>query len=368
MRYISTILIAIIFPFSCDSPHPGQTESPEKVFPGAQWETASPESQGVDKNKMRGALDELASFCGKDGLTQTIIIRNGFIIWKGDSTHKVHNVWSTSKSFTSTVLGLLIQQGKCNLDDLAFQWEPALDIPPYNRITLRHFTTMTSGYNAVGNSRWNESSADWSLTPYKPGKPIFDPGENYCYWDEAQMMFGRVLTRIAGKEIREVFQEGVGNPIGMGDFFWHEEGFIHEIPVNNGCTNVTINALQLARFGWFYLNEGNWKGKQLLNKDWIAQARSVQVPDSIETADTDRKSANGSGSYGYNWWVNAGEQKMPDSPKSLYYASGFNNNMCFVIPEWNMVVVRMGVDGNPVEPKYIAYNRFFGKLTEAVLK
>ena len=269
---------------------------------------------------------------------------------------------------SQALLGLLLQQQACEITDKVHQWLPELDVETYRDITLRHFTTMTSGYNAVGMSRWNEPSQDWSWTPYVPGEPIFAAGSKYCYWDEAQMMFGRALTKIAGQELKTVFQEQIGNHIGIHSFDWHPEKSIDGISINNGCTNVMWNAKQLARFGHLYLNYGNWNGQQLIDSAWVRSATSVQVPQNIPTADTDRKSTDGSGSYGYNWWINAGNSGMPDSPASLYYASGFNNNMCFIIPEWNMVVVRMGLDSNPSEPKYIAYNRFFKALGKAILR
>ncbi len=364
MIFKSILALLIISMLSC------QTAKEENhravVFPGSTWAYQTLEQQDIDVEKFHVALDTLRSFCGKDGTHQTMVIRNGYVVFEGDSTHKVNNIYSSSKSVTSTILGLLIKQGKCKLEDLAHTWLAELDTTVYRDITLRHFTTMTSGYNAVGDSRWNEPSKDWSWTVYQPGAPIFAPGEYFCYWDEAQMMFGRALTRIAGQELRKVFQENIGNKIGIGDFDWHPEKSIDGIPINNGCTNVMWNARQLARFGWLFLNHGNWDGQQLVDSNWVKEATQVQVPATIRTADTDRKSLDGSGSYGYNWWINAGNSALPDSPRSLYYASGFNNNMCFVIPEWNMVIVRMGLDSNPEEPKYIAYNRFFKALGKAI--
>jgi len=80
---------------------------------------------------------------------------------------------------------------------------------------------------------------------------------------------------------------------------------------------------------------------------------------------------DGRGIYCFNWWtngINADDlRSMPVVPPGLYYASGLNHNMCFVIPEWNMVFVRMGDDFNPREGKIPAFNRFFGRLGEAIM-
>ena len=60
------------------------------------------------------------------------------------------------------------------------------------------------------------------------------------------------------------------------------------------------------------------------------------------------------------------EQWQVDTPDRIYYNSGFNNNTCFFIPEWNMAFVHMVIDGNPSLPKHIAYNEFFKRFANAV--
>lgn len=340
------------------------------VFPGETWEERLPEELGVDSHKLQQALDYLKGESGEDGLEEVFIVRKGYVIYQGDSIYKKHNIYSSSKSFTSSVLGLLSDF------DIAHTYTKAAEIDPemetlYPDAKLRHFASMTSGYSGMGVSRWNEPSEDWSWTPYAIDEPLFEPGSAYAYWDEAQMMFGRLLTMKAQKTLKEVFDEHIGSAIGLGEYEWVTEGEVDGIPINNGCTGVLINAEQLARFGHLYLNEGHWKGKQLLSRYWIKKATSNQV-DTDRVADTDRKNVDGRGCYGYNWWVNGmmptGKYHMPDAPKSLYYASGLHNNMCFVIPEWDLVFVRRGEDGNPAKGKPFVYNEFFKRMALAIEK
>ena len=340
-------------------------EKTDMIFPEKEWVRASPENLQVDEKLMLEALEYLKAKSFEDGNEEVMIICNGRVIYEGDSILKKHNIWSCSKSFTSTILGLMIDDGIIQLDDQVYAYEPLLE-EQYSKVTFRHFTTMTSGYNAFGKSRWNGESEDWSLTPYNPGKPVFEPGAKYAYWDEAMMMKGRILTKILGKTMKSFFDKRIGSKIGFGKWQWHHEGEINGIQINNGCTNVIINATQLARFGHLYLNKGRWNGEQLIPELWVKMATSVQVPEGIPVADTDRKSAKGSGAYGFNWWVNGGLSAMPDAPPKTFYASGLNHNVCFVIPEWNMVIVRMGVDGNPPEGKYVIWNEFLKRLGIAI--
>jgi CubicO group peptidase (beta-lactamase class C family) len=360
---IKCLLIAVTLMFSACA------KQADRVFPGDEWTISSPEEQGVDHESFQKALDYLESHSLHNGNQELVVIRNGYLIHAGDHADSVHNIWSCSKTFTSTVLGLLIEDGVIDLDDLAYTHEPLLK-EQYAGVSFRHFATMTSGYSAVGESRWKDADyADWSLTPYEPDEPYFSPGSAYAYWDEAQMMFGRVQTRILQGTMHDFLKERVTDPIGMGAWHWSPEKTVDGIPINNGCTNVHVNARQLARWGWLFLNEGNWNGKQLISKDWIKMATAVQVPSTIPVGDTDRKETVGPGCYGFNWWVNGmkadGQMKLPGAPEGCYFASGHNNNKCIVIPDWNMVIVRMGEDGHP-ENKDLVYGKFLQMIGNAI--
>lgn len=89
------------------------------AFPKEQWQKGSPRSQGVDAAKMYSALEYINGHCQGDKLTEVLIVRNGVVIHESRNTSKAHNIWSCSKSFTSTALGLLIADGKCSLDTKA---------------------------------------------------------------------------------------------------------------------------------------------------------------------------------------------------------------------------------------------------------
>lgn len=358
-----TLSILIIIIFSCKTTN----KTSEISYPNDQWEIATPESFGIDPGKMETALSYLKSKSFQDGNDEVLIISHGKIIYQGDSITKKHNIYSCSKAFTSTVLGLLIDQDKLTLDSKAASFDSSLD-SLYADVSFRHFATMTSGYSGKGRSRWNDENSDWSYTPYDPETPHFAPGSHYEYWDEAQMTFGKVLTKILNEPMKDFLQRELTDKINMGNWDWYPEQEVDGIPINNGCTNVTLTALQLARFGHLYLNRGNWNGKQLLSKSWCEAATSSQVEATIPVFKGDRANVKGSGSYGFNWWVNSadGLSKMPDAPLGTAYMSGLNHNICCIIPEWNMVIIRMGDDKNPPEGKHVVWNEFLMRMGEAI--
>jgi CubicO group peptidase (beta-lactamase class C family) len=371
-RPITTILFVCIS-FAISS----VAASSDMVFPGEQWQEATPESQGVDSGKLEAAVSYLKNHSGSDGVRELVVIRNGRLIWKGDNIDKQHGVWSLTKSFTSTVLGLLIDDGKAALDTLAKDYVPSMT-SAYPDVTLRHFATMTSGYYAVGDEPRGSYRHGPSRTPFEPGpKPLFaPPGSRYAYWDSAMNQFANVLTRIADEPIETLFKRRIADPIGMNraKWDWGDFGKAEGIVVNGGSGNsnkhMFITARELARFGHLFLNRGMWNGKRLISAKWVDMATRAHVRASIPLEPL--SGADGRGTYGFNWWINgikpSGKRKWPDAPKGTYAASGYNNNDMFVIPEWNMVIVRLGLDQRDVPISDATYNTFLKKVGRAVIR
>ena len=149
------------------------------------------------------------------------VVRRGYVIHEGDHVDNVHGVWSCTKSFTSTCLGLLVDDRKCKLDSRAYKWVRDLR-KEYRRVELRHFTTMTSGYRAVGDVTRESYTHGPSKTPFEPSEPLFKPGEKYAYWDSAMNQFAHVLTQIAEEPLDEFFKRHIADPIGMNPDQWHQ--------------------------------------------------------------------------------------------------------------------------------------------------
>jgi len=348
------------------------------VFPGREWEQATPESQGVDAERLDAAVAYLKANSGRDGVNELVIVRNGRMVWNGTDIDKVHGVWSLTKSFTSTVLGLLIDNGRATLDTLAKDHVPSM-AEHYPAVTLRHFTTMTSGYYAVGDEPRGSYAHGPSRTPFTPGStPLFTPpGSKYAYWDSAMNQFANVLTRIADEPIEELFKRRIADPINMdrARWDWGDFGEVDGIVVNGGSGNsnkhMRICARELARFGLLFLNRGKWNGRQLISASWVDAATSLQVPAAIPAGHA--YSEGRPGLYGYNWWVNGvradGTRKWPGVPLGTYAASGHNNNDMFVIPEWSIVIVRLGLDQQTDGPiTDVTWSTFLQKVIGAILE
>jgi CubicO group peptidase (beta-lactamase class C family) len=259
------------------------------------------------------------------------------------------------------------------LETFCCEHEPLLE-DSYPGVKLVHFVTMTSGYDAVGFSATHahdNGRGDWGPDPCRPDTPLFPPATKFCYHDEAMFMLGRVLTRIAAETMRSILKRRITDQIGMGDWGWPTKGQVEGMDLDQGCGGVVVSAEQLARWGHLFLNHGSWMGRQLVSRAWVEQATRNQVPTALGVILDKSRQIDGRGRYGYNWWVNGvrpdGSRKYPDAPSSMYWASGYNNNVCFVISDWSMVIVRTGMSGSPNNVEEI-WNSFFKKLRAALIE
>lgn len=365
----------------------GQGSEPRAmVFPGESWKKAAPASLGLDKGKFKDAMDYLDTHAEGSKTAQMVVIRNGYLIWEGAEADRVHEIHSCTKTFTSTVMGLLVTDGVLHLDDRAAKYLPSLDdeYPQYGQITLRHFASMSSGYDGAMGGGWNYYSTDRAkhrehvLKYTTPGKPLWEAGQSSRYHDPQVHMLGYILTKVAGKSLEEMIRQRVAEPIGMKEFSWSNFGERDEMFFNNPAGTPGINqkgrkqggvysnALDLARYGLLYLNKGNWNGKQLLDPDFVEQATSNQVPVEIKS--------NLAGRYGLYWWTNGvmadGRRPIPAAPEKTYMARGGGGNYIVVVPSWNMVIVRLSTtspDGDTrkggIDEKL--WDAFFSRLKKA---
>jgi CubicO group peptidase (beta-lactamase class C family) len=328
------------------------------VFPRKDWLQATPESQGVDAKGLQAAVDYLQEHSGSNGVKRLVIVRHGRMIWRGAEADIRQKVWSVTKAFTSTAHGLLIEDGKCSLATLARDYCAAL-AEHYPTVTLRHLATMTSGIDGAGGSYdFDDRGRGDQNALVEPLEPFFAPGTKYMYWDEATQYYGFVLTEIAGESLDAYLKRRVLDPIGVTRFAWRQDS-TGKVP--NWTGGIEISADDLARFGLLFLCQGNWNGKQLVPARWVQEATRVQVPASIPNA-LPGSGRKGAGVYGYHWWPNGikpdGQRKWPQAPPSAFARSGYNNNDLFVIPPWDMVIVRLGLDQSEDEITAAEYSEF----------
>ena len=274
-----------------------------------------------------------------------IVVHGGDIIHEryapGIDMHTRTRTWSTAKSIAVTLIGMLVEQGRMELDaPLDIDWLPELegeDADPRRAVTLRHVLNMSSGLypvdsfgmeyvNGSGLAYWAGAS---SATEARKRGMIRAPGTFWDYENYDTLLAVYAMKRALADEARyhEFPRKALLDRIGMrhtlvgmdrfGDFIFSSQ--------------VYTNARDLARFGLLYLRKGVWDGQQLLAEDWI---RFVRTP-----APATAQSGN---FYGGQWWLVPDDRH--DVPKDAYSTAGNRGQYVIVVPSHDVVIVRRGLD------------------------
>jgi CubicO group peptidase (beta-lactamase class C family) len=324
-----------------------------------EWQCATPQSQGMSKEKLDALKDELA----KRKTRAFLVIRNDKIVYEwcaaGHGPKVKHGAASLSKATVAGLaLALLLTDRKLQLDtpvaELVAAWK---DDPGKRKITLRHLGSHTSGLSDAEQDRLPHNKlTGWKGDFWKqldpPNDPftlardkapvLFEPGAQLQYSNPGIAMLGYAITAALKdaphKDIRTLLRERVMRPIGVADGEWsigygktfHVDG----LPLVAGWGGGSYTARALARIGRLLLHEGDWGGKQILSKEAVRQVtRDAGLP----------------GHCGIGFWTNA-DGRYPKLPKDTYYGAGAGDQLLIVVPSLNLIVVRNGETLAP-EPK-----------------
>lgn len=238
--------------------------------------------------------------------------------------------WSMAKSFINTFAGILVAQGKMDLNEPAAisEWKD----DERSRITLANLLQMNSGLT------WNEdygSDSDVNRMLFKRGDmaafavamPLEadQPGTEWKYSSGTTNIASRLVREAVGNDAEYYAfpREELFNKIGMRTAIFETDAagcFV-------GSSYLYASMRDYLRYGLLYLNDGNWLGEQLLPEGWV---------------DFTRETAQGSeGKYGAFFWLNR-DGKYPDVPADMYRCDGYNGQYIFIIPSKELVVVRTG--------------------------
>ncbi|MXX75329.1 MAG: serine hydrolase [Holophagales bacterium] len=250
--------------------------------------------------------------------------------------------WSTAKSIASTLIGMLVDDGKLALDEpLGFDFLPkeaaAAETDPRSAITLRHALNMSSGLQTVDNggqeyavgsgmSYWAGAS---SVEGARRRALIREPGANWDYENYDTLLAVYAMKRALGseKKYHEFPRKRLLDRIGMRNTLLSTDRFGDFIL----SSQVYTSARDLARFGLLYLQNGLWNSERLLSEEWIDFVRTPAP----STADRGNF-------YGGQFWLVPDERK--DVPKDAYSTAGNRGQYIVIVPSHDLVIVRRGLD------------------------
>jgi len=252
--------------------------------------------------------------------------------FNGSDRNSMQTSFSAAKSFTSTLVGIAINEGFIHsLNDPITKYLPELldQDPRFQAITIHHLITMSSGL------RWDRSDSnpfsDDFITYYSPdlrstaldSQIIEAPGLRFVYNDYNPLLVGLILERATGLPVSDYMQTRLWQPMGAeADGSWsldsEKSGFEKMFVGVNG------RAIDLIRLGWLFLNNGRNGAVQVVPESWVQEATRL---DSIHDP---------SAEYQYYWWI--------DPETGGYYAEGDKCQFIYIYPKVDLVLARFGTD------------------------
>jgi CubicO group peptidase (beta-lactamase class C family) len=287
----------------------------------------SPEQQGISSSDLLGFVD--AADKEIDAMNSFMLIRHGAVIaegwWGPYDRDTPHILYSLSKSFTSTAVGLAISEGKLSLDDQVLKFFPdeAPAEPSVNlrAMRVRDLLRMNTGHQSEPQIRVDDPTKQkdtWVKTFLAHPVP-FKPGTHFLYNSPATYMLSAIVQKVTGVTVLDYLRPKLFEPLGFKDPKW----IASPQGITVGAYGLSVRTEEIARFGELFLRKGMWNGKQLIPASWVDQATSMQTSNgSAPTSDWDQ-------GYGYQFWR---------SRHNSFRGDGAFGQYCMVIPELDAVV------------------------------
>ncbi len=304
-------------------------------WPTESWPTGDLPDD-VDAEAVQSVVDKAFGELSSDGQTidAILVVKDGRLVveeYNGWDPDALHVSWSMAKSINSALVGILVGEGRLDVEEPvgAPEWSEPGD--PRADITLDHLLRMSSGLE------WEESytdpdgdvlstlGVDADRAGYTAEKPLVaEPDTEWYYSTGTANLIARSVAEEVGygDELVGWIDEALLDPLGVTDV----EHSIDATGVISGGSWIGLTPRDFARFGLLYARGGVWEDQRIVPEGWVDYSR-MPTP----TADAEE--------YGAQWWLEA------DHP-GLSYASGFNGQSINVVPEEDLVIVVLSTAGD----------------------
>ncbi len=298
---------------------------PAVYWPTDGWRTSTPEEQGMDS----APLAEMAAEIGERNMNihSLLVIRNGYLVsenyFSGGTKDSIHVIFSATKSFISTLIGIALDQGAiATLDQPVLDYFPERPIANLDQrkesITLEDLLMMRSGLDWAQDDvqMFNEMKKQPDWVQYVLDRPMATaPGEKWVYCSGCSHLLSAILQEATGMNTRAFASQVLFEPLGISEMLWLADP--HGIP--DGGAGMRLKPRDMAKLGYLYLQDGQWDGQQIVSKEWVEKVTQ-------RTAVIDEHFG-----FGRHWFT-------VDSLNG-YAALGSKGQIILVLPEVDLIVV-----------------------------
>ena len=296
--------------------------------------TSTPSDAGVDASVVERFLDALEVTDGVEPHS-LMILRHGSVVasgwWFPYTPDRLGLLYSLSKSFTSTAVGLAAAEGLLGLDDPVISYFPELDDAITDSRTrsmlVRHLAAMSSGHLEDTWQRASTSHPEDPVRGFLELPPERDPGTVFAYNQSATYTLATIVQRVAETTVTDFLRPRLLDPIGAAGVAWTQ----HPAGQDMGFSGLHATTDTIARFGQLFLSNGAWAGEELLPNGWVAEATRRHIATNVEPDPAVGEKPDWLLGYGYQFWRS----------KHGYRGDGAFGQFCIVLPEQDAVVVIM---------------------------
>lgn len=259
----------------------------------------------------------------------------GIVVWKDGGimakaapapydTEDRGEVYSLSKAFCSTAVGMLIDEGRLTLDTRISDIFPEAAEDAEENIkqaTVEDLLTMRTGHAACVMPA--VCRAVDALTAFFAQPTQYEHGTRFAYNTAATYMLSATVQKITGMTVFDYMQPRFFEPLGIEGAWWNTCN-----GVNEGGIGLHVSVEDIWKLGVLYLQNGMWEGKRLLSEEYVRAAQQPHADNSFNGT------PDWCAGYGYQFWHNA---------RCGYRGDGAYGQLCMVLPEKNAVVAVRGI-------------------------
>lgn len=338
---------------------PARPDVPDEPWPMGNQVELPTELPGVDLDAINAAVELAFEDMEPE---QNIDTRAVLVIHKGQIIAEKYAEpfhadmpqlgWSMTKTVTAALTGILAADGLLHIDMAANVPEWRSDADERGTITLNHLLQMNSGmqYSEVYTAG---SMSDVILMLYTTGdtaaftidKPLrYEPGSTFYYNSGTTNIISRIQRQLFGS-YQDYFnfpQQRLFGPLGMNSVVMEPDASGSFV----GSSYMYATPRDWAKIGLLYMQDGVWNGERILPEGWVEYSLTPTT-------------AAARGNYGAQIWLNAGAVDVPSSrpvtglPPNMYYLSGFEGQNVVMLPDQELIVIRMGVTTRGPRPIWV---------------
>ncbi|RSC93063.1 serine hydrolase domain-containing protein [Tenacibaculum singaporense] len=308
----------------------------QKISPANGWEI----SKEVYKKEKIEALNKKIAQGRFEHINGIVVVKDNKLLieeyFNGSSRESLHDPRSVGKTIASTITGIAIKEGY--IKDESVKLKEFYDLKTYKNyslkkdsVTLKSLLTMSSGfvgddddYSNPGNEEFMYPTSDWvKFALDLPMSTDIEVGEKYSYFTAGVVVLGDILNKTVPNGLVTYADDKLFSPLGITNYKWEYT------PQNVGNTagGIRLRAIDFAKYGQLYKNEGHWNNQQIISKRWVEKSLSKQI----------KQPYTNDSFYGYLFWNKT--YRVNNKNYEVSFCSGNGGNKIFIFKDIPFVVV-----------------------------